>query len=215
MQTQQGNSKQPGVAENLNDVELPKESTKKIREAINKAQKGQHELIEKLQKKMEELNNAQNLNQNSKVEQIKNEIHLIQCKMQARVFEVRLEFYRMIKTIIQAYTDPNLLLDFKGAKAGSRHMTNFMRWHLQHKDIFALIDKKKFKNLARNEESQTVVRQQFYQRLVYYPMLQNYIIEKFFPNNIEDNINQLHGLKHVDIFKKQQELWLKQTDNSK
>jgi hypothetical protein len=31
MQAQQGNQKQPGVAENLNDVELPKENTKNIR----------------------------------------------------------------------------------------------------------------------------------------------------------------------------------------
>lgn len=105
-----------------------------------------------------------------------------------KVFEVRLEFYRMIRTIILAYTDKKLLFDFKGAAKDTRHMTNFMRWHGQFKDIFALINKKAFKNLA-NQMDNGQVRQQFYQRLVYYPMLQNYIIEKFFPSNIEDNIN--------------------------
>lgn len=46
-------------------------------------------------------------------------------------------------------------------------------------------------------------------------MLQNYIIEKFFPSNIEDNINQLHGLKEIDIYSYQVEKWVKPQDNIK
>ena len=48
--------------------------------------------------------------------------------MQMRVLEVRLEFYKMIRKVLVSYTSPNLLMDFKGAKKESRHMTNFMRW---------------------------------------------------------------------------------------
>lgn len=126
----QHSTKQPGVAENLNDVELPKENTRKIREAIIRAQKDNEKLSKSLEEKMTELMKAQENNKSAdKINAIKNEIHMIQCKLQMKVFEVRLEFYRMIRTIIQAYTDKKLLLDFKGAHKDTRHMTNFMRWH--------------------------------------------------------------------------------------
>jgi hypothetical protein len=103
---------------------------------------------------MLDLKKAQ-LSGSSNITKIKNDIHHIQCKMQSRVLEVRLEFYRMIRTIILAYTDKkqSLLFDFKGARKDTRHMTNFMRWNIQNKDIFTLIDKKAFKNLAKSEES--------------------------------------------------------------
>jgi len=61
---------------------------------------------------------------------------------------VRIEFYKMIRKVLVAYTEKKLLMDFKGAKKESRHMTNFMRWQTR-KDIFQLIKKKDFKYEAR------------------------------------------------------------------
>jgi len=66
---------------------------------------------------------------------LKEEILNYQCQIQHWVQEVRLEFYKMIKRVLVAYTDSKLLLEFKGAKKDSRHMTNFMRWQTR-KDIF-------------------------------------------------------------------------------
>jgi len=61
---------------------------------------------------------------------------------------VRIEFYKMIRKVLVAYTEKKLLMDFKGAKKESRHMTNFMRWQTRN-DIFQLIKKKDFKYEAR------------------------------------------------------------------
>lgn len=61
---------------------------------------------------------------------------------------MRIEFYKMIRKVLVAYTEKKLLMDFKGAKKESRHMTNFMRWQTR-KDIFQLIKKKDFKYEAR------------------------------------------------------------------
>ena len=48
MRTQQGNVKQTGVTENLNDIELPKDSSKQIKTAIQKAQKEQKMINSKI-----------------------------------------------------------------------------------------------------------------------------------------------------------------------
>jgi hypothetical protein len=104
----------------------------------------------------------------------------------------------MIKKVLIAYTDSKLLLEFKGAKKDSRHMTNFMRWQTR-KDIFQLLKKKEFKESARNLDDQQYFKQEFFQRLIYYPLLQNFIMEKYFPNSLDDNIRQLHGLNECDL----------------
>ena len=65
--------------------------------------------------------------------------------------------------------------------------------------MFQLIKKKEFKHEARSLDDQPLYRQQFYQRLIYYPLLQNFIVDKYFPNNIDDNIRQLHSLKDIDV----------------
>lgn len=70
-----------------------------------------------------------------KEKKLKEEIHFIQCQMQQKVFEVRVEFYNMIRNIILQLTSNKLLIDFKGARKDTRHMTNFMRWQT-HKNIF-------------------------------------------------------------------------------
>jgi len=78
--------------------------------------------------------------------------------MQQKVYEVRLEFYKMIRNVLVSYTTPNLLMDFKGAKKESRHMTNFMRWQTR-KDIFQLIKKREFKHEAKTSEDTPLYRQ--------------------------------------------------------
>lgn len=202
MQTQQGTAKQSGVSENLNDIELPRDSSKSIKSAIQKAQREQKKLTSALTDKMRELKNLQKdptaSKDPAKEEKLKNEIHHCQCQMQQRVYEVRIEFYKMIRSVIVSYTTPNLLMEFKRAKKESRHMTNFMRWQ-NHRDIFQLIKRKEFKHEAKSAEDIPLYKQQFYQRLIYYPLLQNFIIEKFFPSNIDQNIRQLHGIKELDL----------------
>jgi hypothetical protein len=102
----------------------------------------------------------------------------------------------MIRNIILQLTKSKLLIDFKGARKDTRHMTNFMRWQT-HKNIFQLIDREEFKKMTRSQQDISTYQQTFIKRLINYPMLQNFIIEKFFPSNIEDNINQLHALKDI------------------
>jgi len=128
------------------------------------------------------------------------QIHEIQCSIQAKVHEVRVEFYKMIRKVLVSYTADNLLIQFKGALKGTRHMTNFMRWYIR-RDIYQLIRKKEFKHEAKSLDEQPLYRQMFYQRLIYYPLMQNFIVEKFFPKCIEDNIKQMHGLKEFDLAK--------------
>lgn len=148
LKQQQANGKQSGVTENLNDIELPKESSKSIKKAIVKAQsiKGHTQKVETL---MKELAAYQMSNDHDKKSSKMNEIHYLQCEMQQRVLEVRLEFYKMIRKVLVSYTSQNLLMDFKGAKRESRHMTNFMRWQSK-RDVFQLIKKKEFKHEARS-----------------------------------------------------------------
>ena len=76
MISQPSNLKQPGITENLNDVELPKENTKNIRAAISKAQKDQEKLIYQLETKMLDLKKAQQSG-SSNIEKLKNDIHNI------------------------------------------------------------------------------------------------------------------------------------------
>jgi hypothetical protein len=55
VQTQQGNTKQSGNAENLNNIELPKDSSKDIKNLIDKAKKNQSTLSYQLHDKMLDL----------------------------------------------------------------------------------------------------------------------------------------------------------------
>jgi len=48
--------------------------------------------------------------------------------MQLKVHEVKLEFYGMIKKILQAYTSARLLPKFKGSQTRSGHITTYFRW---------------------------------------------------------------------------------------
>lgn len=64
--------------------------------------------------------------------------------------EVKLEFYKLIRKAIIAYTEKSLLIDYKRANQHSRHMTNFMKWQHYNRDIFMIIDKKKFKKDAKS-----------------------------------------------------------------
>ena len=54
LKQQQANGKQSGVTENLNDIELPKESSKSIKKAIVKAQgnKGHTQKVETLMREL-------------------------------------------------------------------------------------------------------------------------------------------------------------------
>jgi len=107
--------------------------------------------------------------------------------MQQRVHEVRLEFYKMIRNVLVAFTTDKMLNKFNGANLASRHMTKFIKWQDKH-DIFLLINKSHFKHEAKTTDDIPLYKQPFYQRLIYYPILQNYIADKFFPKSVEDNI---------------------------
>lgn len=172
---------------------MPKDSSKEIKSLIEKAKKNQASLTYALHEKMRELHKYP-----EKEEKLKDEIHHIQCQMQLKVYEVRLEFYSMIRNIILQLTKKKLLIDFKGARKDTRHMTNFMRY-MQHKNIFQLIDRDEFKKMTKTTQDISSYQQTFIKRLINYPMLQNFIIEKFFPSSLEDNINQLHALPIINI----------------
>lgn len=109
-------------------------------------------------------------------------------EIQLRVQEVKLEFYKLIRRAIIAYTDKDLLIDYKRANQQSRHMTNFMKWQHYNRDIFMIINKKNFKTQAKSLDGKLLYNQSFYSKLIYYPFMQNFILDKFFPNSVDDNI---------------------------
>ena len=72
-------------------------------------------------------------------EKLEKEIEEIQYKMQIEVHDVKLEFYRMIKNILLAYSSSNiendanyvgnnLLIKFKGCQTESGHILQFFKW---------------------------------------------------------------------------------------
>lgn len=66
--------------------------------------------------------------------------------------KVKLEFHRMIKQTLMAYTNgvtKKLMLEFKGNETTSGHMAKYIKWYPQ-RNIFMLLDKEKFKHEAKS-----------------------------------------------------------------
>ena len=123
--------------------------------------------------------------------------------MQQKVQKVKLEFHKMIKQTLMAYTNGvtrDLMVEFKGNETQSGHMAKYIKWYPQ-RNIFMLLDKDKFKHEAKSYYGELMYRQTYYQRLIYYPSVQNFIHDKFFPQSVLDNIRQMHTFPELDFEK--------------
>lgn len=76
--------------------------------------------------------------------------------MYFKVYQVKLEFYRLNTMMIQTFTDEKALnvggqsqgANFKGANSSSGHMSVFLNWY-PRQDIHQLINKKHLKEQAK------------------------------------------------------------------
>lgn len=108
-------------------------------------------------------------------------------QLQART--VRLAFFDMVREILDFYIKPRLIKNFKGQMTKSGHMPAYLQWLTGH-DIYALIEHDEFRKLRDMEMSKSI----FFAKLVHYPSVQNFICDKYFPQNEEDNLRQLLAL---------------------
>lgn len=105
----------------------------------------------------------------------------------------------MIQRVLQTYLVPELIPEFKGHETKSGHMIRYIRWQ-QKRDVSTFMDKKFLKYSATTKDTgQPLYKQQFYVKLVGYPTFQNFIAEKFFPLNLDDNIRQLHTFECLKV----------------
>lgn len=107
-------------------------------------------------------------------------IHYTFFPLLLRAREVKMAFFEMVRGILQAYIKEELLTDFKGANTRSGHMPNYLFWQMSM-DIFHLINREAFKKVK--DAGAAASRQTFFVKLVYYPSLQNFLCDKFFPQS--------------------------------
>jgi hypothetical protein len=108
----------------------------------------------------------------------------------------------MNKAVVLTYTgnaqagSDSLLNDFRGAKTRSGHMTRYVAYH-GSMNVFKLISRDRYNEFRERFRSDSSYR--FYNSLIHYPVLQNFLMQKFFPQNHLENFIQLHCLREIKI----------------